>query len=33
MKMSAGHNLPVVNTDQGKEAFAAGDVRAQENLI
>src|SRR6267378_7601763 len=31
MKMSAGHNLPVVNTDQGKEAFAAGDVRAQEN--
>jgi peroxidase len=30
MKMSAGHNLPVVNTDHGN-AFAAGDVRAQEN--
>ncbi|MBR0696411.1 peroxidase family protein [Bradyrhizobium lablabi] len=30
MKMSAGRNLPVVNTDQG-EAFAAGDARAQEN--
>jgi peroxidase len=30
MKMSAGQNLPVVNTDQGN-AFAAGDVRAQEN--
>jgi peroxidase len=30
MKMSAGDNLPIVNTDQGK-AFVAGDVRAQEN--
>jgi peroxidase len=30
MKMSAGQNLPVVNTDQG-DAFVAGDVRAQEN--
>jgi peroxidase len=30
MKTSAGQNLPVVNTDQGN-AFAAGDVRAQEN--
>jgi peroxidase len=30
MKMSAGQNLPLVDTDQGK-AFAAGDVRAQEN--
>jgi peroxidase len=30
MKMSAGHNLPIANTDQGN-AFAAGDVRAQEN--
>jgi peroxidase len=30
MKMSAGQNLPVVDTDQGN-AFAAGDVRAQEN--
>jgi peroxidase len=30
MKMSAGDNLPLVNTDQGK-AYAAGDARAQEN--
>jgi len=30
MKMSAEQNLPLVDTDQGK-AFAAGDVRAQEN--
>jgi Animal haem peroxidase len=30
MKMSAGQNLPIVDTPQG-EAFAAGDVRAQEN--
>jgi peroxidase len=30
MKMSAGQNLPIVETDQGA-AFAAGDVRAQEN--
>lgn len=30
MKMSAGQNLPIINTDQGK-AFAAGDARAQEN--
>ena len=31
MKMSAGQNLPIVETDQGKELFAAGDARAQEN--
>src|SRR5204863_8552126 len=30
MKMSAGDNLPVIDTAQG-DAFAAGDVRAQEN--
>src|SRR5258708_2854468 len=30
MKTSAGQNLPLVDTDQSK-AFAAGDVRAQEN--
>jgi peroxidase len=30
MKMSAGQNLPIVNTEQGK-VFAAGDERAQEN--
>ncbi|WP_424630397.1 peroxidase family protein [Bradyrhizobium sp. SYSU BS000235] len=30
MKVSAGNNLPIVNTDQGP-AFLAGDVRAQEN--
>jgi peroxidase len=30
MKMSAGQNLPIVDTGQVK-AFAAGDVRAQEN--
>jgi peroxidase len=30
MKMSAGQNLPIVDTPRG-EAFAAGDVRAQEN--
>jgi peroxidase len=30
MKMSAGQNLPILDTDQGP-AFAAGDVRAQEN--
>lgn len=30
MKTSAGDNLPIVNTPQGP-AFAAGDVRAQEN--
>src|SRR6478735_1939688 len=30
MKMSEGDNLPIVDTPQGK-AFAAGDVRAQEN--
>ncbi len=30
MKMSAGDNLPVINTEQGK-VFAAGDARAQEN--
>jgi peroxidase len=30
MKMSAGDNLPVINTEQGK-AYAAGDARAQEN--
>ncbi len=30
MKMSAGQNLAIVETDQGK-VFAAGDVRAQEN--
>ena len=27
MKMSAGQNLPIVETDQGKELFAAGDAR------
>ena len=30
MKVSAGDNLPIVDTPQG-DAFAAGDVRAQEN--
>lgn len=30
MKMSAGNNLPIINTDQGT-AYAAGDARAQEN--
>ena len=30
MKVSAGNNLPIVDTPQGP-AFAAGDVRAQEN--
>lgn len=30
MKMSAGDNLPIVNSDQGP-VFAAGDARAQEN--
>ena len=30
MKVSAGNNLPIVETSQGP-AFAAGDVRAQEN--
>ena len=30
MKMSAGQNLPIVDSEQGK-AFAAGDARAQEN--
>lgn len=30
MKVSAGDNLPIVNSDQGP-VFAAGDVRAQEN--
>ncbi len=30
MKVSAGNNLPIVMTEQGP-AFAAGDVRAQEN--
>ena len=30
MRMSAGQNLPIVETDRG-EAFVAGDVRAQEN--
>src|SRR5215212_7169202 len=30
MKMSAGDNLPLINTPQGN-AYAAGDVRAQEN--
>jgi Ca2+-binding RTX toxin-like protein len=30
MKMSAGQNLPIVNTEQGN-VFAAGDTRAQEN--
>jgi hypothetical protein len=30
MKVSAGDNLPIVETSQGP-AFAAGDVRAQEN--
>jgi peroxidase len=30
MKTSAGNNLPIVDTAQGP-AFAAGDVRAQEN--
>jgi Ca2+-binding RTX toxin-like protein len=30
MKMSAGQNLPIVTTEQGK-VFAAGDARAQEN--
>jgi peroxidase len=30
MKMSAGKNLPIVDTEQG-QAFAAGDARAQEN--
>lgn len=30
MKVSAGNNLPIVNTDQGP-VFAAGDARAQEN--
>ena len=30
MKMSEGDNLPIVDTPQG-QAFAAGDVRAQEN--
>src|SRR3954449_3946517 len=30
MKMSAGDNLPIIDTARG-DAFAAGDVRAQEN--
>src|SRR3954471_18277845 len=30
MKMSAGGNLPVINTEHG-DAYLAGDVRAQEN--
>jgi peroxidase len=30
MKVSAGDNLPIVNTPRG-DAYAAGDVRAQEN--
>lgn len=30
MKMSAGDNLPIVNTEQG-EVYLAGDARAQEN--
>ena len=30
MKMSAGQNLPIVDTDQGN-VYAAGDARAQEN--
>jgi peroxidase len=30
MKMSAGGNLPVINTEHG-DAYVAGDVRAQEN--